>query len=827
MATDDGGRTAVTSGEATSNPTRGPLPGFEGDRPPAAPPAAPARRFVSTKVEIEGREEVKIVELPAFEPEPWGEGAELHHVGARVPRVDALEKVTGRARYTADVERPGMLHAAILRAPLPRARITRLDLAPALALPGVRAAVGAAELPASFAKAGVRLFSPEVTYAGQPVAALCADSVAEAEAAARAVVVEYEPLPFAATFDEATAPGAPSVRPRGGNTAPRAPRVAQRGDVEQGFRDADVVVERTYRTPVALHSALEPHGAVAEWEGGRLTLWESTQGIFNTRDDVAGAFGLPHTAVRVIKDYMGGGFGAKNGASTNAYVAALLAQRAGRPVRCLNDREGEQVDAGNRPATVQRVRLGATRDGRLTAIALEADIPLGVSGWQAGPAKFYHEMYSCPNVRTSETFAYVNAGAMASFRAPGHVEGAFGMERAMDVLARELGLDPLELRLRNLAERDEAKDRPYSANNLRECYRAAAERFGWSANGGARNAEAGTGRDEPRDESLVASRPSSPVPRSAARRGVGVAAQVWGTGGGPPAYALVKLNSDGSADVLTGTQDLGTGSRTILTQVAAESLGASLAGVRVVIGDTERTPYTGNSWGSMTTPSVAPAVRMAAEDARRQLLEAAAQMLDVSPGDLDARDGVITVRADGRTMTFAAVAERLGDVMIIGRGSRGPNPERTAIATFGVQFAEVEVDVETGVVRVLRIVAAHDAGRVINPTLAESQLEGGILQGLGYALFEERILDTRLGLPLNPTLHDYKVPTLSDLPAIDAFCVAGADPSNHVGARGLAEPPIIPTAPAIANAVVDALGVELSEIPLTPWRVLAALGRGG
>ena len=801
MATEQPGESDTS---AARNPTRGELPGFEGEAPP--PAAAPAGRFVSTTVEIEGREEEKIVELPAFEPEPWGADAVLHHVGRRVQRVDALEKVTGRARYTADVERPGMLHAAILRAPLPRGRVVRLDLAPALALPGVRDAVAAADVPAGFAQAGVRLFSPEVTYAGQPVAALCADSIDAAERALGAIAVEYETLPFAATFEVAVAPGAPAVRPRGGNTPPGAPRVAARGDVERGLREADVVVEREYRTPVALHTAFEPHGAVAEWEGGRLTLWESTQGIFNTRDDVAAAFGLPHTAVRVIKDYMGGGFGAKNGASTNAYVAALLARRSGRPVRCLNDREGEQVDSGNRPATVQRVRLGATRDGRLTAIDLVADVPLGVSGWQAGPGKVYHQMYSCSNVRTAETFAYVNAGAMCSFRAPGHVEGAFGLERAMDVLARALSLDPLELRRRNFAAHDQEKDRPYSSNQLRECYRQGAERFGW----GMARAPRSQGREADT--------------RTELRRGVGVAAQVWNAGGGPPAYALVKLNSDGSADVLTGTQDLGTGSRTILTQVAAESLGATLAGVRVVIGDTERTPYTGNSWGSMTTPSVAPAVRMAAEDARRQLLEAAAQMLDVAPDRLDARDGVIAVRGTDRAMTFAAVAERLGDVMIIGRGSRGPNPERIGIATFGVQFAEVEVDVETGVVRVIRIVAAHDAGRIINPTLAESQLEGGIIQGLGYALFEERVLDPRLGVALNPTMHDYKLPTLSDLPAIEAFCLQGADPSNHTGARGLAEAPIIPTAPAIANAVADALGVEIDEIPLTPWRVLTSIG---
>ena len=306
------------------------------------------------------------------------------------------------------------------------------------------------------------------------------------------------------------------------------------------------------------------------------------------------------------------------------------------------------------------------------------------------------------------------------------------------------------------------------------------------------------------------------------RRGIGVAAQVWGTGGGPPAYALVRINSDGTANVLTGTQDLGTGARTVFAQVAAESLGMTAAQVRCIVGDTERLPYTGNSWGSMTTPSVAPAVRMAAEDARAQLFEAASEMLNVDAHTLSAEGGVIRSNASERTMTFGDVTRKLGEVCIIGRGSRGPNPPKTGVFSFGVQFAEVEVDLDTGVVRVLRITAAHDCGRVLNPTLAESQLEGGILQGLGYALFEERALDVRLGLPMNPTLHDYKVPTMADAPVIDAFCVSTADPTaNHVGARGLAEPPIIPTAPAIANAVADALGVEPMQIPMTPWRILS------
>lgn len=760
---------------------------------------APAKggRFVLTRMEVEGREQVKLVERPAFDLPPWSADEPLAVVGRRAERVDAFEKVTGRARYTTDVQRPGMLHAAVLRAPIARGEVTRLDLGPALAMPGVRAGLVRADLP-GIDVGGVPLLDPTVHYAAQPVAVVCADTPELARRARDAIIAEYAPTPHAVTVEDALAPEAPLVRPRG-NRSRNSPRRYERGDVTRGLAEAAVTITREYRTPVALHSALEPHGAVAEWTGDHLTLWESTQGIFNTRADVAEALSLPLTRVRVIKEYMGGGFGAKNGASTNAYLAAVLARRTGRAVSCINERDEEQLDSGNRPATVQRVTLGATRDGRLTVIVLDAEIPLGIGGWQGGPAKIYHELYSCPNVRTAETFAYINASAMSSFRAPGHAEGAFGLERAMDVLAGALEMDPLALRVANYALTNEEKERPYTSKRLDECYRIGAERFGWPA-------AKGTG-DGPR------------------RRGRGMASLAWGAGGGPPAYATVRVNPDGSADVLTGSQDLGTGTRTVLAQVAAEALGARLDAVRVVLGDTERTPYTGNSWGSITVASVAPAVRMAGEDARRQLVEVAASLFGVTPRRLEVRDGAVREKRGTRSLTFAEIGGRLGEVAIVGHGSRGPNPDDRQISAFGAQFAEVEVDVETGIVRVLRIVGVHDSGRIINPLLAESQLEGGILQGLGYALFEERVLDRRLGVPLNPTLHDYKIPTMRDLPAIEVICLEGADPeANHTGAKGLAEPPIIPTAPAIANAVADALGVEIGRIPLTPWVVRAALG---
>ena len=762
-----------------------------------------AKRFVTTKVEIEGREETKTVELPSRAPEPWHDDADLHVVGQRVPRMDALEKVTGQARYTADVQLPGMLHTALLRAPVARGRVTKLDLVPALAIPGVRGSIAMDDAP-DVKLDGVRLFDRSIHYANQPLAAVCADSPAIARRALRAIELTVESEPAVIDAEQALEPDAPRVR-SSGNVHRSSPRIISRGDVEAGFRESDVVVEREYRTPVALHTALEPHGAVADWSGGRVTVWESTQGIFNTRADLAEAFGLPLTAVRVIKNYMGGGFGAKNGASFAAYTAVALSRKLGRPVRCIFDREGEQTDAGNRPATIQRVRIGARRDGTLTAITVDATIALGIGGWLGGPGRIYHELYRCPNVRSAEMFVFTNTAAMASFRAPGHVEGAFGLESAMDAVARELGMDPLELRRRNYADRDQDKKRRYSAKHLDECYRLGAERFGWDA-----------ARRRKRDDT------------SRIRRGVGMSSLTWGGGGGPPAYATVRINRDGTIDVLTGAQDLGTGARTVMAQIAAEALGAKVDDVHTVLGDTERLPFASNSWGSITTASVGPAVRVAAEEARDSLFEAAAGMLGAEPSDLESRDSEIHVKESDRCMRFDEVCEKLGDVMIIGQGSRGPNPDKTALSAFGAQFAEVEVDVETGAVRVLRIVAAHDSGRIINPTLAESQLEGGIIQGIGYALFEERVLDPPSGRPLNPNMHDYKVPTLSDVPEIDAFFVGTADVvANHTGAKGLAEPPIIGVAPAVANAVADAIGVAVNEIPLTPWRVLARLRPDG
>jgi xanthine dehydrogenase YagR molybdenum-binding subunit len=770
--------------------SQGKVPGHE-----STPAPARSSRFSVTTVEVEGREETKVVETPSLEPKPWASASELTIVGSSVPRADVVEKVTGRARYTTDERPRAMLHAVILRSPIARGRVTRLDLSRAASTMGVYAVLTRDDVPA-IKLDGVQLFDPTVSYVGQPIAAICADSLAAAHRAARRADIRFDEEVSALTAAQALDAIAPRVRPKG-NTPRNAPRIVARGDVEQGLRQAEVTITREYRTPTALHTALEPHGAVCDWIGDTLTVWESTQGIFNTRSDLAEGLDLPLSRVRVIKNYMGGGFGAKNGAPASTFIAALLSKKLNRPVACILDREGEQTDSGNRPATFQRVTLGATKDGTLTAIKLEATITLGVGGWLGGPAGIFNGMYRCENVRTEEMFVYVNTAPMNSFRAPGYTEGAFSLESAMDALARSLQMDPLELRRRNYADRDQDKKRPYSAKHLDRCYEEGARAFGWG---------------KPLEQPTTGSK----------RRGVGMASVTWGAGGGPPAYATVRLNRDGGVDVLTGSQDLGTGSRTVLAQIAAEQIGAKVEAVRTVLGDTERLPYAPNSWGSITTASVGPAVRVAAEEARRALLDAAAGFLGVEPGELSTSESVITVQKTGKSMTFAEVCDKLGDVMIIGEGSRGPNPAKTAINAFAAQFAEVEVDVDTGQVRVLRFVSAHDSGRIINPTLARSQVEGGILQGIGYALFEERVIDRRSGVPLNPTMHDYKIPTMADVPEIEVIFIEGADTvANHTGAKGLAEPPIIGVAPAIANAVANALEREVTEIPMTPWRVLS------
>jgi xanthine dehydrogenase YagR molybdenum-binding subunit len=470
------------------------------------------------------------------------------------------------------------------------------------------------------------------------------------------------------------------------------------------------------------------------------------------------------------------------------------------------DREGENLAAGSRGKTWQHLRLGAKRDGTLTALAVDIRIANGaysVGGEGANVSGMYQRLYRCPNVRTEQVAVYLNTGPSVAFRAPGHVEAAFALEAAMDELARALQIDPIELRLRNYTETDQKKEnKPYSSPvALRTAYAKVTDAFGWQTY-------------------------QRPAPNGTKRRGIGFAAHEWGGGGNPPAYAWVKINGDGTADVITGAQDIGTGSRTGLLMVAAEELGLPVDAVTVHLGDTAVGPYAPTSAGSATQVTVGPAVRAAAADAKRQLLEAAAKLLEEDdPTHLHIRDGVISVNGNGTgTVTVKEVAGRLSPHMILGHGLRGANPKDVSIRTFGAQCVEVEVDTATGEITVLRVAASHDCGRIINPTLVESQIIGGVTQGIGFALTEERFIDETSGIVLNANLEEYKVPTVADIPTITHAPVDLPDvAANPTGAKGIGEPPIIPTAPAIASAIFDATGVRLYHTPFSRRALLDAL----
>ncbi|MGH3322764.1 MAG: xanthine dehydrogenase family protein molybdopterin-binding subunit, partial [Streptosporangiaceae bacterium] len=623
-----------------------------------------------------------------------------------------------------------------------------VDLSPALDAPGVRAALGPGEIPEFDELAG---------HQGAPVAAVAADTEAQARAALDRIEVDWEVLEPVLDPDEAVRRGQLSSEPR---------RYA-RGDVETALAQAPVVVRATYHTQTVLHNAMETHQSVCAWEGDTLVVHTSTQDIWGVRGGLASWLGLAPDNVRVICEYMGGGFGAKNDPGHYTYAAAELARRTGRPVRCALTRREENVAAGNRNATIQRLTVGALADGTITALKGDYVASVGWNGWLASTAGPMQALYACPNVATVEYGAKLNTPPMAAFRAPGFVEGTFGMERLVDELAAKLEMDPLELRRRNYAESAPANGTRYSAKNLMECYQRAEKR--WARRQQVRAASTGPWR-----------------------RGLGVASQIWFGGGGPPAYAWIRVGSDARAQVITAMQDIGTGTRTAMSQIAAEQLGLPLDRVDLALGDSAHGPHAVASAGSSTTPSMGPAVRAAAADAARQILDIAAERYGRATDDLLLRNGRIQA-SDGESWPIEELLGLLGNSQILGQGARGPNPTGMGVHTFGVQVAEVAVDIETGEVRVERIDAIHDVGRIINPLGASSQIEGGIIQGIGHTLSEERLIDPATGAVLTQTLDSYRMPTIADVPEICCEFIDRPDPNlTNLGSKGLGEPPIIP-----------------------------------
>jgi xanthine dehydrogenase YagR molybdenum-binding subunit len=736
-------------------------------------------RLIRTEKEVEGRYTEQWIVVEEDVLEQWPEGP-LRTVGRGVPRVDGAERARGEARYTADLQLPGMLHVAVLRSPYARARVKSIKFDGARRAPGVRAVVGPDDL---------EQLTDEPGYAGHAVAAVAAETYGQARAAVDLIEAQWEELEPLLDPDEAV---------RRESWVNDGPDQYERGDFERGLADADVVVEAEYRTQVVLHNSLETHQSVCHWEDDGITVYISTQYIWGIRDAMAERLGLPPDKVRVVCHAMGGGFGAKNGPGDYTSIAAELAKRTGRPVKCALTRREENLATGNRNATIQRLTAGAKADGTLTALGGEFVNAVGYSGWSATTEGPMQMLYACENVRTTNYGAKLNMPPNAAFRAPGFVEGTFGLECLLDELAAKLDLDPLELRRRNYADSDRIDDRPFSSKNLAECYRRAQPHW-----------------EERHD---VRARSKGPW-----KHGVGLASQIWFGGGGPPSYAWIRLGADGRAQVVTAMQDIGTGTRTAMAQIAAEELGIPVEHVRVSLGDSARGPYAAISAGSSTVPSMGPAVRAAAADVKRQLIEIAAQRHHVEERVLDVADGKI-VSADGGSWPLEEITGLLEDGQILGKGARGPNPTGMRVLTFGVQVAEVAVDTETGEVRVDKVVAIHDVGRVINALGASSQVEGGIIQGIGHTLSEERQLDPVTGTVLTQTLDAYKLPTIADVPEIVTDLVDVPDKHlTNLGSKGLGEPPIVPTAAAIANAIRDATGADVRSLPITREEMLRAL----
>ncbi len=717
-------------------------------------------------------------------------------------RLEGVEKVTGRARYSADVRLPEMLWASVLRSPLPHARIRSIRTNAARALPGVHAVLTCENTPAIPWYDHGKLFDRTVRFVGDEVAAVAADSPAIAVQALALIEVDYEPLSFALDLAAALAADAPRIH-GGERNLVEEPRVDQRGHVRRGMREAELIIDRVYTTQIAHHACLEPHGCVAAWNGSVLTLYASTQGIGALREEVAEKLGMESRDVRIITEHMGGGFGSKQVAWKHDVIAALLAKEARRPVYLVLDREAESVAVGNRNATRQHVRIGAKRDGTLTAITAEIDIQIGA--YRAGGEDsivdwVYHSTYACRNVRTEQSVVYTNTGPAIAFRAPGYVEGAFALESAMDELARALSLDPIELRLKNYTEIDQRKRKPYTLPEaLRACYASVSRAFGW--------------KSYPR-----------PTATGAKRRGIGFAAHDWvGGSGHPPGKVRVALGEDGRFRLETGAQDIGTGTRTALAQICASTLGIGVDQIEVQIGDTDVELPAPVSAGSATLATLGPAVQSAAAQAKALVFDAAAAALQLPVETLALESGRI-VAPVGAGIGLAELAKKHGRRSLRAAGKRTSNRRSHAIRTCGAQCVEVEVDVETGEVRILRVVAAHDCGRIINRRLVDSQVIGGITQGLGFALLEGRVVDARSGVVLNANLEDYKIPTIADTPEIVHAAIDLPDTAaNSTGAKGIGEPPIIPVAPAIANAIFDAVGIRLYNTPISTCSLLDAL----
>jgi xanthine dehydrogenase molybdenum-binding subunit len=738
-----------------------------------------------------------------------------------------------------------MLHAKILRSPYAHARILDIDSRTAELMAGVHAVLTFRDAPKTrynpvlFSYLGgdwlvkdMVILDETVRYVGQPVAVVAAADEDTAEEALEQIRVDYQELSAVFIVEEALNEGAPLV-----HEAPR--NIAQKvefgmGDVEAGFAGSDRIFEGRYTTQRVHGCPLEPHVALCRPDpDGGITLWSSTQGVHPLRGLLALALEMPVSKVRVVKPpYIGGGFGAKLDMSVEPLVA-LLALKAGRPVR-LELSRGEEFLWAHRHPFLITLKTGITRDGTILARQAEAIVECGAHSTHSQhiarvAGSTFVSQYKTPHLRYHALCVYTNIVPCGGFRGYGGPQIAFAVESQIDEIAAELGMDPLELRLKNayqVGDKNPKGPFPITSLALRECVERGAERIGWHRWRRRQKENAGEAK---------------------LREGVGAAfCPIWvsGTLGSPGVMentgAIVKINEDGSVSVSVATVDQGGGQSTVLSQIVAEELGVPLSWVTIVRGDTDTTLYEPPTHATRGTYVAGYGVRAAARDAKRKVLDLAAKLLEVEAARLVLREGRISVEGDPqKSMSLAEVARTALASWLV-PGSRGPRytplekgsivgvfagPPPNSPPACAVQFVKVAVDTETGEVKLLQVVSAHDVGKAINPTGVEGQVEGGFQQGMGYALLEEVWVDRKTGVLVNGDFLDYKMPTAVEMPPVETVIVESEDPTGPFGAKGLSEPCIIVPAPAIANALCDALGVRFRELPITPEKVLKALGR--
>ena len=744
-------------------------------------------------------------------------------VGRSVPRTDAVEKVTGAAQYVADLHLPGMLHAAVLRSPHPHARIVGIDTSAAAAMPGVKAVLTGADT----ARRKWGAFRPDlyplaigkVRYVGDEVAAVAATDIETARAAVDRIKVEYEVLPAVLSIDAALAPDAPLVHDdAAGNVAHHF--AFERGAVDAGFAESDVVVEGTWETTRQWHTALETIGCVAQWVNERVTMWCNTQTPFLARGRYAGALGVPESQVRVIQTAVGGGFGGKSGDDNASVVCALLARRAGRPVKLIHTREEEFLASHPRMPMRYWVRLGFSRAGRVLAkeIRMIADNGAYTGKSQAilGAASVRHDaLYKYPAVRGDSRLVYTNLVPTGPFRGFGNPSADWAVEQAWDLAADRLGIDVVELLRRNAVEPGDVSPHNHRITSceLKQCIAAAAKLIGW-------------------DEKRKRRKPNRGL-------GIGCSVHVNGRrsfGDWDGSSAIVRVNEDGRATVISGEGEIGTGTLTVLRQIAAEELGVPYEHVDITRPDTDLQPHALGALASRLTYVAGNAVKQAAADARRQLLDAAAAQFQRPVEALTIISGEIGPQR-GREPEFKSIAAivrahlyRPGGKPIVGVGSwdnpsEFPDHSRygneSGAYNFAAQAAEVEVDPATGKVTVLEIACAVDCGTVIHPAAAEGQVTGAVTQGLGYALTE--YFDWHNGAPADPQLKDYPIPSAAMMPKIHVAFADSYEPSGPFGAKGLGEIGLDAIPAAIANAIADAVGVRVTELPISAEKIFRAL----